>query len=167
MSVDYKEKYLKYKLKYLNLKKQFGGNRIPDRLPATQSWLYMPIILLPFNDVVVRFPDRFNFMLNELTNGKIRNVDELKRILRSFYENKRIDLNDRRTIQTVGGYNFDDRDNLHLSGEEQERLLTDIKLHDISIFGAIPTANTREFLETIINSIMSELSGQEIEFRIR
>jgi len=168
-SIDYKKKYLKYKGKYINLKNQAGNGPIPRVLPGTQSWFYMPIILLPFNDVIVRFPERFSGMLNEITTGRIRNIERLKEIMANFYRSKGINLEDRRTIQTIGGYRFDDASYLHLEGGEQERLLRDIRFEESIYPTLLPYEITYMllFLETIIEYIVMNLGGDEIELRIK
>ncbi len=52
-------KYLKYKEKYLNLKNQIGGAKIPTVRPDTNEWLYLPIIYIPFTSMNVFFNQEY------------------------------------------------------------------------------------------------------------
>jgi len=67
--MDYKQKYLKYKEKYVQLKLQLdskiiqkgnGGEvTIPSSLPGTQSFLFMPLIYYTLDNSSVTLPDGF------------------------------------------------------------------------------------------------------------
>jgi hypothetical protein len=111
--MNFKDRYIKYKNKYLILKNQLGGSyTIELNAPATQSWLFMPIILFPFKDVeIIMSP----LILNLLNTNIIPTVID-------FYTVNNIDLNDRRNLRSLG-VEFDDNYLLHLRGNDQEILL--------------------------------------------
>lgn len=167
MSCDYKIKYLKYKNKYQQLKKKLqlkniliGGSRneieIPHRFPDTYSFLFMPLILLPFTDIYMEFPPRFN----ELLMAQFRiHLGDIKHELGKFYTQHDVDLNNRETIIWInidGKYcNYDDVDKkIHLDGESQERILKSVVIKDgLTLYN---------ICERLIFSIIHELKGQKI-----
>ena len=128
----YKEKYLKYKKKYLlEIKNQIGKGfeRIPNIQPEYNSWIFMPLILLPFNNMRVCFPNIFYDVAYEYEQEtRIKtSLGYIEYILKEFYKSKNINLNDHITLDTIGGYRYDDQPNCkHLIGTEQERLLNDV-----------------------------------------
>ena len=124
-------KYFKYKEKYLNLKKQIGGVAVPKELPATQSWLYMPIILRPFMNINVFFNSTFDRTIEQYNNdnndNKLLNLNIINQKLTKFYIHKKINLDNHINLYT---HYMSDSD-LHLNGNEQERLLKESNLAPI------------------------------------
>lgn len=71
--MDFKSKYLKYKHKYQELSKQFGGAEtiVPTKLPKTYSFLFMPLIYFVVDRSSVQMIDGFENIVNEcITNTK-------------------------------------------------------------------------------------------------
>jgi hypothetical protein len=127
----YKNKYLKYKIKYLNLIKQKGGGGgwVPFNLPDTQSWFFMPVLLRPFKDIQIDFPNEF---LDESNNLKSTyhnyNLNEINDILIQYYNSNNLDLNNRRELTKLGLI-FDDLPYYkHLSQHFQEKILNDLDI---------------------------------------
>jgi len=98
------KKYSKYSIKcndmlaVLNNKNrlQSGGANIPIAHCDTQSWLYMPLILSPFEDVDVEFPADFDNYLRE------KNSDmELAVAYRAVYDDVRMDLFDLASVSRL------------------------------------------------------------------
>ena len=124
-------KYLKYKEKYLNLKNQIGGAKIPTLRPDTNEWLYLPIIYRPFTSMNVFFNQEYETKITEhnITNRtNLPSLDEINKILIRFYYTKNILLDNIRNLETVGGYTFF---NLKVKSDQQIRLLTECGLIDI------------------------------------
>lgn len=80
-NLDYKSKYLKYKFKYNELVKQqkineqYGGaeTTVPNVLPKTYSFLFMPLIYYAVDKTSVVMIDEFNSLVNEC----IKNTKEM------------------------------------------------------------------------------------------
>ena len=121
-----KEKYLKYKNKYNILKSQIGGSHkiiiIPENIPATQSWFYMPILLAPFNNVLVNFDNKIENFVNQLKNNSFIsiNLKDCIEKIKSFYKDKGVNLNDFNDLKNFS-FNFDGQ--YHLPADQQEYLL--------------------------------------------
>jgi hypothetical protein len=119
-------KYLKYKLKYENLKNQLGGETVPDSKPRTQSWLYMPIILSPFTDIIVHFSGAFNKTINDHNTENpefpLYSLEKIKNLLKIFYLKKNIDLNNHKELTKLE-VSYDTPSFLHLRGTDQELIL--------------------------------------------
>ena len=84
--MNYEQKYLKYKQKYLSLKLDLGninqnkniqlggGNEgiIPNQFPGTYSFLFMPLIYYTLDNSSVVLPDGFEQLVNEcIVNSKV------------------------------------------------------------------------------------------------
>ncbi len=106
--MNYKNKYLKYKTKYFNLS-QKGGNNIPNK-HENNSWFYMPIILYPFEDIIVNFPVSINKNINEINEEtKIcGTLDENIKKLKKYYSENNIELFDRRNLLKLKDIKFID-----------------------------------------------------------
>jgi hypothetical protein len=135
-SKDYYLKYLKYKIKYIELKNsiktQFGGNftDVPVVLPATQSWLYMPLIYSNLDGVRTTFPDdfenQFNRAISQYNNFGFRlefsNFDEFKVWIRNrlahFQITNRSDITNGQSRS-----NISENSQYHIRGKAQERIL--------------------------------------------
>ena len=137
--MNYKLKYLKYKNKYLNLRKQYGGkiiDTVPSSLPPTQSWFMMPFILRPFKDIDVQFDESIEELLN--IPMPIFGVEtSLNNMLINFYNLNGIDLDTRLSLERYG-YNYDNDTNTHIPGDQQEQLLTNANI-GVSIDAIIQT----------------------------
>jgi hypothetical protein len=155
--MDYKTKYLKYKNKYLQLKKQLGGARVPTTTPSTQSWLYMPLLLLPFNDVVVNFPIQFHNAITEYNTAnpdlQIKTIDQIKNELKEKYQTNGVNLNNRESIQHVLNFRYDDSNKLHLTGNDQEKLIDKFELGYT--------------FDILVSIFINKCSNIEFEFRIK
>ena len=123
----YLAKYLKYKNKYLKLK---GGATIPSSLPGTQSWFYMPLILAPFRNIRVEFPDEINknaqLACLGVGMGKIEcDLSNIIEKIKAYYISKGINLDDYRNLSNLGAeYVFDGE--LHIPGRLQVKILDDV-----------------------------------------
>jgi hypothetical protein len=138
--MNFYSKYLKYKKKYLNLKNaQKGGSKVKEiyiskQKKETQSDIYMPIILLPFEDIEVHFPHTIINFFNNIKNHadtdifNCKNIDEIKQILTEFYRGKGIDLSQRKNLELHYKFDIDDGEYLHIEGVQQEQILTDTNL---------------------------------------
>jgi len=144
-TIDYKDKYFLYKNKYLNLKKLndvgktdknltknvtttdlIGGGitePIADTLPVTQSWIYMPLILAPFENIRVIFDDKINQRLKTIPNllGVIDSFDAIIDVIRQFYITHSVNLDDNMNL-TKFNYVYDSPP-LHLQDSSQITLL--------------------------------------------
>jgi hypothetical protein len=131
---SYENKYFKYKAKYINLKNIFeyyniiGGGTVPSVQPATQSWIYMPLLLMPFTDVQVEFPSSFNDVLEsaaKISGSQYNTFEKISDKLKETYTSKGIsDFSDRGNITRISGIMYDDGSSrLHLRGEDQVKLL--------------------------------------------
>jgi hypothetical protein len=112
---------------------------IPDRMPETQSWLYMPLIYNNLEDIRVRFPDGFVQIFNEsiqqynssevgrssgglvaygerINNFKDYNIAIKRRL------NEEIRIRTRRDILNRTTDIYEDM-NCHIPGDQQERIL--------------------------------------------
>jgi hypothetical protein len=173
-TTTYRKKYLKYKSKYNKLKtivefyNIIGGAKVPDVLPATQSWLYMPVLLMPFTDVSVNFPDEFNDILMstsaelgfelfsfEAIVNKIKETYEAQ-CISNFSDRNNITsirvTHNRDGVDVVENVRFDDASRLHLRGEDQEKLL---ELADVNVI-----------LESIAGKIVESLKGMDFTFEL-
>lgn len=94
------KKYLKYREKYLNLKKQIGSAIVPNKNVTITSneWLYKPIIYRPFTDINVHFAEGFNKKIKEI-NPSLPDLDSINKILLRFYLDKDIDLSKRNNLR--------------------------------------------------------------------
>ena len=122
--MNYKIKYLKYKNKYLSLKKQHGGfmkkkiNIILDGIqPDTLSNIFMPIILAPFENVNVIIN---NDIEKSLLQHNAPTFELIIKLLRQYYIKKNINLSNVYNLWSF--YHFDDAP-FHITGEAQEQLL--------------------------------------------
>jgi hypothetical protein len=105
--MDYKTKYLKYKNKYLKINNIKGGKEIPHASEIsndhTYSWFIMPLLLKPFNDIQVDFPNQFNeesiLLKNEF--DWIRSIDEIYVLIKNYYLQNNIELDNRRNLQKL------------------------------------------------------------------
>ena len=103
---------------------------IPVKLPKTNSWIYMPLLLSPFK--TIRFDMKKN-MINEINNElKLLDIntcvsDVLKNI-RDYYVKLNINLSDHKNLENIKINNcqikFDGC--LHISGKQQELLFEKI-----------------------------------------
>lgn len=133
--MDYKTKYLKYKNKYLILRSQIGGYYKTTQTfifgnvqPDTLSSIYMPVILAPFDNIDVIFPDRLDLELRSINLGGLNApifLDIINRV-KNFYR--------RLGIDTTSSYNMNlyqfDYPPFHMTGGDQERLLKDAGVKD-------------------------------------
>jgi hypothetical protein len=129
--MDNKYKYLKYKEKYLNLKKQIGGEIVPSSKPDTHEWLYLPIIYRPFLSMNVFFDQEYDTVITIYNNANginLLSLDEINKILIRFYYEKKILLDNHENLETSGGYIFLSK---KIKPDEQIRLLTESGLIDI------------------------------------
>jgi hypothetical protein len=125
------QKYLKYKKKYLNLKKQIGGKIVPKSKPATHEWLYLPIIYRPFLSMNVFFDQEYDNTIiahNDANGTNLPSLDKINKILIRFYYNKKILLDNHMNLESSGKYTFISQ-NIKL--DQQIILLTESKLIDI------------------------------------
>jgi hypothetical protein len=124
------QKYLKYKNKYMMLKEknnQIGGDiihTVPEQLQATQSWIYMPVILAPFNDISVSYDPTIDIILHQ---NDVPTINSIINKLRLFYVSNAVNLNDHHNLLFYN-YHFDNP--YHLVGDSQERLLEYAKIND-------------------------------------
>lgn len=123
--MDYKKKYLKYKKKYNYLQNNLVGGSVPRELPPTQSWFYMPILLRPFNDIQIDFPQEFeNESLEIKAVFQSYSLLECNDVLRHYYSTNGVDLNNRRSLSTINSITFDDKPQyVHLTQTSQEYIL--------------------------------------------
>lgn len=148
--MDYKSKYIQYKNKYLNLKKQqygqIGGahTTIPSTYPRTYSFLYMPLIYYTIDSSSVQLFDGFRELLQEcidiltaeLDPKPFTDVDGFFTYLRSI-----INSNGVNTIEDLERLKDSDH---HIPGDEQDRIMnykTDELIHNILtclVFKLIP-----------------------------
>jgi hypothetical protein len=143
--MNYKDKYFKYKNKYLLLKNQLGGGLlVPNNLPSTQSWFIMPVLLMPFFDIQVDFPEQF--YQNDITGKEFGfdnsfNIREIVDKLKEYYTKFGVDFNNRRTLEKIPNIIFDDKPKyLHLSAESQEMIIDAIDVRvsfDIIIYNIV------------------------------
>ncbi len=91
--MNYEEKYLKYKQKYFSLKteiktkkyhnnkiNQMGGNSevtIPDKIPSTYSFLFMPLLYYTLDNTSVILPEGFESVVDECINNSKEVFGEL------------------------------------------------------------------------------------------
>jgi hypothetical protein len=122
--MDYKQKYLKYKNKYLSLKEQIGGFMrkkivtIINEIPNTYSHIFMPIILAPFENVNVIFNNEIE---NLLLLASVPTFESLIKRVRDFYVKQNIDLSNFWNLADHG-YEFDIPP-FHMKDTHQEALL--------------------------------------------
>ena len=121
---NYRGEYVVYKREYLALS---GGSKVPDKLPETQSWFFMPFILNPFEDVQVQI-DESILQLLEQPIIQYGLTISLNQMLIDYYNSKNINMNTRLNL-VQHGFRFDDDHSLHLPGDVQDRLLDDAGLH--------------------------------------
>ena len=149
-----KNKYIKYKNKYLNLLNQkAGAYTVPTEMPASHSWFLMPLLFLPFNDIHVDFPSKFIDESIQLKNQfiDIFSITEISEILKNYYINKGINLNNRRSLEKINNVTFDDSPLfLHLIGDSQEVILNE--------------TNTRYSTDVIIASIINKFPGEKFNY---
>lgn len=120
--------YCRAKTQYLM--RQRGGGQVPDFIPETHSWLFMPIILAPFDDVEVVWPVEFDILIEAFRAGAdhILTLAEIVDRMEHFYIGRHVNLCTRLNLQTIGK-KFDDSPlNLHLPGKEQDELLEEADL---------------------------------------
>lgn len=139
------KKSFKYKfIKYLN-KNMKGGMIVPQVVPITQSWLYMPILLKPFKNIRVVFPKEFDEALNEVYDNfiqnlqeidplpnfsevnanRVKNLEEMIKTIENYYINNKIDLNDYNNLTNLrvsGGPQIVFDEDMHIPGEQQEQI---------------------------------------------
>ena len=134
--------YIKNYIKYDTILKKLNGvANVPNELPETQSWIYMPLILMPFNDVNVNFPDYFNdlgipdFLVPYDTLGFFYTK------LLKYYEDNNINLDDRKSLNNLN-YHYDDANFLHLTPNDQEKLLDVVEIR----------LQVDAFAETLVNN---------------
>ena len=105
---------------------------IPDKLPETQSWLFMPLIYNNLENVTIRFPDGFIEIFNlciqiynenyKIIYGSLdfNNFDDFNQIIRRklniFNLRSRNDILDRRT-------KFYEDSHLHIPADQQTEIL--------------------------------------------
>lgn len=126
MIVDYYQKYLKYKNKYLQLQKLHGGApgehtyTIPSTMTGTLSWLYVPLIYNSLDDVRVTLPPNFMKVFESVTSRfstKIKTFEEFKEKMKKSLNDRRIRRKNDLKNLTDDGYGW------HLRAEEQERII--------------------------------------------
>ena len=130
---DTKKKYLKYKKKYNLLKSyninQHGGTfnkcSVITNNPMIQSWLYMPIILAPFDNIILSYNPIIDTQLKKFNFEYT--IERLIEEMTKYYRGNYIDLSDYNNLLRYS-YIFDSH--LHLTPQSQELLLTYAKLKD-------------------------------------
>lgn len=167
---DYKYKYKKYLHKYKKILKQhkmLGGATVPNVIPATQSWFFMPIILLPFDELLIDFNDLNKIIINGFVRYGLNSIDAITAFIRDRIRLliPDINFNDRRDLgRNVEPLNlhYDDAPNfMHLSHDSQERLLDRIILHDDILDIDI---SLREVLSALAIDIIQDFSGRYFDF---
>ena len=124
--MDYKSKYLKYKSKYQELSKQFGGAKttVPAKLPRTYSFLFMPLIYFTIDKTSVQMIMEFENIVNEcIRNAKSMLGEDLIPFddYESFimYLGFILNSNGIRTLKDIEELKDGD-DRHHISGSQQE-----------------------------------------------
>ena len=102
--MDFKIKYLKYKNKYINLKNelkmenQYGGEigdgKVPSTTPYSQSWLFMPLLLAPFENIIVDFSSEI-IVASEYVKKEhnLLNLAEIIECIQNYYLIKEREMN--------------------------------------------------------------------------
>jgi len=164
-------KYQKYLYKYTQLlkkqKKLKGGERVPEQVPNTQSWLFMPFILLPFDNLLIDFNGDIQAFINEYFGVfNLHNKEQITNYIRDQIRilNPAINFNDRTTLgNNIEPLNliYDDENHLHLTGDSQERLLESMfLLHNITGINF----NMRDILSTLANELINRYPGRYFDF---
>jgi hypothetical protein len=151
--MNYKNKYLKYKEKYLNLLNQKGGEyTVPPVMGSTQSWFMMPLLFMPFNDMHVDFPSEFiDASITLKNNINTFSITEISEILTNYYNNNDVDLYNRRSLEHINNVYFDDSPSfLHLTGIGQEVILDE--------------SGTRTSVEAIIQYLISMYPSKKYNY---
>jgi hypothetical protein len=164
-------KYQKYLYKYAQLlknqKKLKGGANIPEQLPATQSWIFMPFILLPFDNLLIHFNYDVQAYINEyFADFNLHNKEQITNYIRDQIRIliPDINFNDRISLgNNVPPLNlqYDDADHLHLTGASQERLLERMTLRS-NTFGI--DLNMRDILSTLANELINRFPNNYFDF---
>jgi len=148
-------------LVYLNEIVSFCVMNIIDRFPGREfkfensnSWMFMPLILLPFTDVNIDFHDLpINQQLNDISHQlyyggihlptPMRNVDEVKNYLFAKYTERGIDLANRRTLVRFSDPNLeyiDDPTYLRLREASQINILNTLSPNILRFFSDVAHA---------------------------
>jgi hypothetical protein len=113
---------------------------VPNHLPHTQSWLYMPLIYCNFVDVIILYPDTFEALFNQSIHNYSTNVGELGAPLAdifgpldfaNFIEFKQriteilltLNIHTRQTIVARIAPPFLEDDVFHIPGDQQIHIL--------------------------------------------
>jgi hypothetical protein len=122
--MDFKLKYFEYKNKYFNLKKQYGGvvkttqvTVLSESPPETNSNIFMPIILAPFENVKVTIDEEIE---RTLRDNHVPTFTEVIELVKGYYIDHNINLSNVWNLSTL--YYFDSPP-FHISGNDQEELL--------------------------------------------
>ena len=115
---------------------------IPTKIPKTNSWIYMPMLLSPFKTIRFEIDENMiNAIDNELRHLDIKICigDILKKIC-DYYVKSDINLSDHKFIENLrindDQIKFDG--NLHISGKQQEMLFGKIFGEDDFIRDVLP-----------------------------
>jgi hypothetical protein len=132
--MDYKDKYLKYKSKYLNQRYIATPpviSTIPANIPNTQSWIYMPLLLAPFKNVIVTFDKIIDSILLKYKDNfsyfstiQYYQLSDYVNIIERYYTQTGINLDNNHNL-TNFGYIYDNYP-FHLQDNYQEELLNKI-----------------------------------------
>jgi hypothetical protein len=119
-------KYLKYKNKYLKYKNKYGGSNNVIKDIDLYNYIYMVIILLPFDDIVITISDEYI---------KKYFIDNINNKLKDYYLLNNINLKNRRSLVDLG-FLFDDKPNyLQLNIENLITILNNVNIkQSIDIF---------------------------------
>jgi hypothetical protein len=156
----YLVKYFKYKNKYLKLK---GGAIVPNTLPGTQSWFYMPLILAPFRNIRVEFPEEINIASKLACSGigfheDECNLDNIIAKIRQYYISHGINLDNHMNLINLnkgplpidGNYSYDGH--LHINGDDQIKLLD--------------ATGTLMYVDTVIPYLVINKSSKEFVYEV-
>ena len=164
-------KYQKYLYKYTQLlkkqKKLKGGALIPEVLPGTQSWFFMPFILLPFDNLLINFPADIQDVIEEyFTDYNLNNMELITNYIRDQIRIliPDINFNDRRSLgNNIPPLNlyYTDAEHLHLSGDSQERLLERMNLRSNTFEMDL---NMQDILSTLANELINRFSNRNFDF---
>jgi hypothetical protein len=143
---------------YFNLS---GGAKIPEIWPNTQSWFFMPIILLPFTDTSIDFLTLKEAM--ELSMSHTPTLDKIEKLKKyigdKLSEQEGVSLTDRRTLTKYKPdllkLRYTDTNYRHLDGTSQERLLSDLHIKHIVDDLCVELLARHKGKEFIFNTIMN------------
>lgn len=103
---------------------------IPKKLPSTQSWIYMLLILNPFDDCKFKFNDKLlkEIMTVEKINVNLFNICDA---IKKYYVDNNINLSSSHNLSGLKlksgkTIRFDSQNYSHIPGIQQEELFADI-----------------------------------------